>query len=219
MDERSAAGKKEGQKNPYDNTVNSMVGAAMMISMKSRRDKLIVGIDTSWIPGYKRGEEEYNFESRIVQNLKALNKNGAGNIDFVVRASGRELRDALAASGESPGSMIILGGEGDLALGIYDAFKTVNRRKGAFITAIDPRLLDEAYKNKGTDEVVNAKILELLAISLGIAAGGDLSSNLSIVKSYDPESRILLLLPVAEAVDYNAIVEDTQNAMKALSSV
>ena len=187
--------------------------------------KLIIGLETSWIPGYEKGEPQYMAMNPLITELKKIEQKmarlGLDNV-VVVNKSGVELADDLIArishTNTPLSNIVVLASRGTIDLKEFDPFRSTKEEKGAFLASIDTSIIS-GYCNKHPEapEKLYIRITEMLNIALGLSAGKEFL-NVPIIESYDADKRVLVFLPKIELLDFEERQKRYDLQRKAMAS-
>ena len=207
---------------------DSVIAATITMARKAKRknEKLIIGFETSWIPGFKRGNLQHNALNPLVKEIESLGDTfrniGLDNV-IIVHESAKDLAEEIIKISNDTATtfsnVVVLASNDLIESNKFDHLRTSQGKKGAFLAGINPEKLVKAYEKEkeNVDSQLNVKIIEMLSISLELAMGKDISS-LPIVAKYDKELRRIIFLPVAEPIDYNDLRERYRTLKQSLVS-
>jgi hypothetical protein len=194
-----------------DGIVASVINLAR--KAKYENQKLIIGLETDWIPGYNEiGSLQHQAMNPVIQQIESipgiLRSMGLDNV-VLVHANSKDLADSLIKEADKTNTrlsnVVVLASKGTVESSSFDSLRSTPTEAKAFIAAIDPMELEKFLKtNKDSLKYLDIKILEMLSIALDIAAGKE-PPNIPMVISYNRSLRIIMLLPKAEPKDYEEI--------------
>jgi hexokinase len=194
-----------------DGIVASVINLARRA--KYENQKLIIGLETDWIPGYNEvGSLQHQAMNPIIQQIESipdiLRSMGLDNV-VLVHANSKDIADSLikeaARASTKLSNVVVLASKGTVESSSFDSLRSTPTEAKAFIAAIDPMELEKFFRaNKDPLKHLDIKILEMLSIALDIAAGKE-PPDIPMVISYDRSLRIIMLLPKAEPKNYEEI--------------
>jgi hypothetical protein len=195
---------------------DSIVAAIIILARRAKfqNQKLIIGLETDWIPGYNEtGSLQQNAISSLVNEVASLDKTlrsmGLENV-VIVHKSKDEL--AMAISDEATRTntkltnVVLFGSSETLNSEAFNALRSAPGDARAFMAAVDPSELD-AFYNEHKDSMeyqLKIRLMEMLCMALELAVGKE-PPQLPIIASYDKELRTVIFLPKVEPADYEEI--------------
>ncbi|MEW6359526.1 MAG: hypothetical protein AB1696_24525 [Planctomycetota bacterium] len=100
-------------------------------------------------------------------------------------------------------NVVVLGSDKLIQSKSFDGLRSTSTEKRAFLAGIDGAALPGLFKaNEGMKNGVFVDFLELLTLTLEVAAGKEPPKGNPLIKDYNKDLRILFLLPRAEVMDY-----------------
>lgn len=195
----------------------------------STKKKLLIGIGTSWIPGYEDGKLQFKltnpFLSRIKSKIENKFRSEGLNVEVIIddddamawamvrRANdtGTGLQHAVAIA--SKNSV-----ENSKAFSLLLSTETEKR---ACLVAIDPSELFKTYNKYGEDleRQLDAKVMEAIAIALDFAVSGEIPNTPAIDKeSSNSILRILVWTPHIEMHKYRELQSTNEGRNLALAA-
>ncbi|MFH1846978.1 MAG: hypothetical protein ABH869_05420 [Candidatus Omnitrophota bacterium] len=207
----------------------SLIANIIILARKARRggQKLILGLETDWIPGYEDdGSYQHNAINPLINKIRdlqiELRKMGLDII--IIDCKGEDLASAVLKEAEDSevdlSNVVVMASKDTIYSKAFKPLLNVANAKKPFLAVIDPAELLEAYKlgqeKPGKDICV--EIMKMLLITLELASGNDVS-ELEIIKKYSKEKRIVLFEPKAEPVDMEEVRIFYKLKLLALKSV
>jgi galactokinase/mevalonate kinase-like predicted kinase/radical SAM superfamily enzyme YgiQ (UPF0313 family) len=220
---------------PAQETIRSesdnVIASIIVLARKAKRDgqKLIIGLDTGWIPGmdetgYGTQRDAIGPVITEIENLgDKLHSLGLDNVT-VIHKNGEELSDALLAERRKTGTkfsnIVVLASRAALASERFAELRSTDSEERAFLAAVDPAEI-EAYMagHPGRESAgrLNIELLKMLSIALDLASGKE-PPQMPLILSYDRKLRIVTFLPKAEPADYEALRNRYKAEQEALSA-
>jgi len=174
---------------------------ARAIEAKELGQKIIIGIDTGWIPE----EQQISVMSGLLNRLNRLSRQkGLDNIIIRRRKDGARLpaviRKDMEETGTPLGNVIILGREALLGGKTFDSLRGAEGADGAFFAGVR---LPEDFKE---DSYV--RLIEMLTIAVNLAFGEEVSQEEHpYVLFKEVRDRFYVLIPDATAYDYEILAK------------
>ncbi|MBD3427241.1 MAG: GNAT family N-acetyltransferase, partial [Candidatus Omnitrophica bacterium] len=155
-----------------------------------RGQKIIIGIDTSWIP------LEQGIQPLVSEVCRLSRREGLENIIFVRERSselaGRVVLEAEKSS-TSLSNVIILAPEQAIRSEEFDPLRSTSSSKKAFLAGVDARELT------GSSYVA---LLEMLTLAVKLAFGETVSSDRSVMGAERIGPRTWIFIPKAKPMDF-----------------
>ncbi len=209
------------------------VGSLIFLARRAQREdqKLIIGLETDWIPGInERGHgsqhDAINLLLIEIRSIGQLLKDlGLDNVE-IVEGSGQGLASALLDKADNTktdlSNVIVLASSETINSGSFDPLRSTATEKRAFLAGIDASEIAEFYEAnkdamKSSGKQLQIRIMTMLSITLDLALGKE-PPQLPIIVSYDKNQRLVLFLPKAELLDYEAIKSHYAGERKALQA-
>lgn len=202
--------------------VEGAVGSLIALARKAKKEnqKLIIGLETDWIPGINvKNSLQCQAIAALIKEIDnighALKSKGLDNVE-VVRGSGTQLADAvLNKAGKMQTKMhniIVMASTNTINSDGFASLRNADADDRPFLAGIDARELIEFYAKFGevTSKQLHIQLTQMLYIALGLATGKE-PPQLPTVVSYDKKMRVIVFLPKAEPKDY----EDLKNTYAA----
>jgi len=192
------------------NFVNSVVVRAR--EAKKLGQKLIIGFDTSWIPGYEKGKLQHMAMNPLVNELEKLQQRlsilGLDNV-VIVDKSGDDLADELFSKAQSTGTplsnIVVLASQNTIDSKVFDQLRSTKDNKKAFMAAINTEELNKYCVDHPEDsERLYIRIIEMFDIALELSLGKEPPKN-PLIFLYNPETRMVIFLPRAEPIDFKEL--------------
>lgn len=190
--------------------VNSLVIRAR--EAKKLGQELIIGFDTSWIPGYEKDKLEHMALNPLIIELEKLEQRlsdlGLDNV-IIVNKSGDDLAGELISNAEKTNTplsnVIVLASQDTINSKAFDNLRSTKDEKKAFIAAINTDELDKYCREHSEDsDRMYIRIVEMLSIALELSLGKE-PPNDPLIISYDQETRIVIFMPKPEPVDFKEL--------------
>ncbi len=202
---------------------DAIVAGIIVLARDAKRDneKLIIGLETDWIPGYSERSLQHNAIYPLMKEIGSLDKYfkdmGLDNV-IIIQGKGDGLANEILTKAKDTSTklenVIVLASKATVETSTgFAVLKSTPDERRAFIAAIDPSQLE--LSSKDGMKFPSVKILEMLAIAIDLSAGKERPSA-SIIYSYDKELRIVVFIPKAEPVDYEALKAGYEADRKAL---
>lgn len=208
---------------------DSIIGSMIVLARRAKLQdqKLIVGLETDWIPGYaEKGSLQQGAISSLVREVESLDETllsmGLENV-VVIHKSKDELATAVSEeavkSNTKLSNVVILGSSATLNSDAFASLRSTPDEARAFMAAVDPSELESYYKDhkSDTNEQLTIRLMEMLCMALELAVGKE-PPQLPIIASYDKALRIVVFLPKAEPADYEELRRFYNAAQKALQA-
>lgn len=174
---------------------------ARAIAAKELGQKIIIGIDTGWIPE----EQRISVMNGLLNRLSRLSKQkGLDNIIIRRRKDGSRLpaliRKDMEDTGTPLGNVVILGQEELLGGKAFKSLRGTEGREGAFFAGVR---MPKEFKE---DSYV--RLLEMLTIAVNLAFGESVShEDHPDVVFEEVHNRFYVLIPDATAYDYETLAK------------
>lgn len=192
---------------------DAIVSSVIVLARKAKREGqyLVIGLETDWIPGMEsRGYgSQRDLMNPIIRELETLGDTlksmGLTNVSVIHRKAGDLAADVLAEAQRTNtalSNVVVLASNATINDASFATLKDPQDSVRPFLAGIDPTQLEAwARDNKDAGLQLDIRILELLAMTLELAAGKE-PPQMPLIMSYDPAKRIVVYLPKAEAVAY-----------------
>ena len=164
---------------------------------KARGEKIMVGIDTTWIP-----DTQVSAIQGLLNRLSHLSrKKGLDNL-IIIRSKGERLAGVLLKERDKKGiplsNIVILGGQNVLASKAFDELrKSDKEKKGAFFAEV---ALPESFP-----EYSYIRLLDMLTISLKLAFGEPVSLDNPFMDISKLGDRVFRFIPRAEPLEFEEL--------------
>ncbi len=200
--------------------IDSIVASAIVKARSAKRmdQRIVIGLDTSWIPGMGKGDLQHNLMAPFLRELAGLEnilrKLGFKNVKVVLSEGDSlagEVLDAMKSEQGSGmkdttfGNVIILA---DKSVVEAESFAVIRDGKGyerPFIAGIDATQLRAQYK-ECMNEQLYISIIEMITLTLEASVGVDISGS-SLVDTIDIENNMIVFMPVVEVILYEMLRE------------
>ena len=202
------------------------IGSMSTIGYRAKEEdqKLIIGIETDWIPGNEEGEMPHSAINSLLREIDSVGETlkalGLDNIQIIRRSKetlASKLLDEAESSSTSLSNIVVLAAKDTISSESFDALKSTDTKRKAFLAGVDASLLNVFYKkNKNNpDKQLRINIIKMLLLSLELASGKNISRD-NLILTYDPKLRRVLFLPKPDPVNYNQLKEQYLHDRKSL---
>ena len=176
---------------------------------KGDGQKIIIGFDTSWIPGLD-SEQGMAIQSLLSEIYRLTKADGLENI-IVVRGKGAGLASTILKRAQETGTplsnVVVLGSETTVQSDEFFELRSTDTEKKAFLAGVNPKNLTEnSY----------IRVLEMLTLAVKLAFG-------EIDSVLDPQiaasklgPRLWIFIPEAEPFDFKELKQRYDNQFQAL---
>lgn len=212
------------KKNLNQFEADGAVGALIVLARRAQGEnqKLIIGLETDWIPGMK-AENSWSWQRQAITALmqeiysigEALRSMGLDNVE-IVRGSGDQLADSLKKAvddGVSMRNIVVMASKDTIMSDEFKAFRNAKEKDKPFLTGINPEKLIKLYEQEehreSFEKQLHIKLTTMLYMTLEVAAGKE-PPNAPWIQ-YNNITRILILIPDAEIIPYEKL-RDTYKA-------
>lgn len=197
--------------------VDYILAAIITLARKAKREKqkLIIGLETDWIPGYENGKLQHNALSSLIREIESLGDTlrslGLDNV-VVVHSKSESLAGDLLREADKTSTklsnVVVIASNSTINSEAFASLRNAEGGERAFLAGIDPTELIKFYaENKETiDKQLTIRIMEMLSITLELALGKE-APNLPIIATYDKVLRMVIFLPKPEPVDYRELLK------------
>jgi hypothetical protein len=194
---------------------DSMVATVIAMARRAKYEdqKLIIGLDTDWIPGYNEDRSlQKNAMTSLVREIESLGDTlrslGLDNV-IVIHKSKDELAPAILSEADRThtrlSNVVVLGSNEVINSEGFAALRSTADEERAFLAAIDPAELEKYVKaHQRGSEQFNIRLVEMLTLALELAVGKE-PPQMPLISSYDKARRMVIFLPKAEPVDYEKL--------------
>jgi len=214
---------------------NSVISNLIVLARRAKRDdqNLIIGLDTSWIPAYKKGKLQHNAINPLINVVKSLGDTlksiGIDNVT-IISGEGSDLANKLIAEKDETSNklsnIIALASADTINSNSFTPLRSTQTDKRAFLAAVDPTELNEFYEKhkESLNKQISIKIIEMLSIAMELASKSDHSVALprivgTIELDYNESLRMVIFLPKAGPHKYKDIQDKYKNERTALLSM
>ncbi|MEA3488865.1 MAG: HEAT repeat domain-containing protein, partial [Candidatus Omnitrophota bacterium] len=203
---------------------DSVIAALITLARSAGREdqKLIIGLETDWIPEYERGGMQHGAINPLIGEIESLGDTlksmGLDNVR-VVHSGSNDLAEELLKEAEETSTklsnVVVLASNNTINSERFDGLRSTRQKKRAFLAGIDTRELDKA---KTTDSQINViQIIGMISIALELAMGKE-APDLPLIAEYDKALRIVIFLPKAEPLEYEQLKRLYKMRMLALQA-
>ncbi|OGW76822.1 MAG: hypothetical protein A3C51_04630 [Omnitrophica bacterium RIFCSPHIGHO2_02_FULL_46_20] len=217
------------KKNLTQFEADGAAGSLIVLARKAKREnqKLIIGLETDWIPGIN---VENSLQRQAITALmkeingiaEALQSMGLDNVE-VIRGSGSQLAGAILNEAEKTHTkmhnIVVMASANTINSNSFAVLRNADENDRPFLTGIDPTELIKLYTQFGeaVSKQLYIRLASLLYMTLELAAGKEPPQS-PIIVSYDKKLRILILLPKADPIDYEALKSNYASEKAALQA-
>ncbi len=204
------------KKNLNQFEADGAVASLIVLARRAKREnqKLIIGLETDWIPGINvKGSLQRNAINALMKEIdsiaEALQSMGLDNVE-IIRGSGNQLADTILNKAEKTHTkmhnIVVMASANTINSDSFAALRNADENNRPFLTGIDPTELIKLYAEFGesVSKQLYIRLASLLYMTLELAAGKE-PPQTPIIVSYDKKMRILILLPKADPIDYEAL--------------
>jgi hypothetical protein len=192
------------------------VGSMIILARRAHREnqKLIIGLETDWIPALdKRDSLQKQAIAALMKEIsgiaEALKAMGLDNVEIIC-GNGSDLAGKILERADKTNTnlhnVVIMASASTINSENFTALRSTDEGSRPFLAAIDPQELTEFYAKFGeaTDKQLHIKLAQMLYIALELAAGKE-PPQIPMIASYDKSMRMVVFLPKAEPMDYEAL--------------
>jgi hypothetical protein len=195
-----------------DGAVTSLIALARRA--KREDQKLIIGLETDWIPGISvEGSLQRQAISALMKEIdgiaEALQSMGLDNVK-IVRGSASQLAGSLITTAKDNRTdmrnIVVMASNSTINSESFSPLRNADEDNRPFLAGIDPAELIKLYEEFGEDSShqLYIRLTGLLYMTLELAAGKEPPQTPTIVY-YDKKLRIVIFLPRAEPIDYETL--------------
>ncbi|MBF0216439.1 MAG: acetate/propionate family kinase [Candidatus Omnitrophica bacterium] len=225
-------GSRDNNEALYASIARDLVAGAMILSRKTS-EKVVIGIDLGWIPGYKSGSFRQGAERSMVEAIDSMDDlmrtMRFDNVEIVIRGVNESVEawagkiSKMSPSGDKDlSNMVILGSVEAVEYFDNEIMGDIDKVKRAFLAEVDPREIQKYFEAHPDDpgRMIDSEIMKMLSISVGMAAGKDmpLSPIIKRDRGYDREKRKVIFtpLPPMDELKYEVLEERNRARSRAL---
>jgi chromosome segregation ATPase len=238
LDERNRDSKMDLPDNIRENAVylegnldrfetDSVIVSIIIMARKAKRSgtKLVIGIETGWIPGYENGKFQYGAINPLVREIEKLGRvfrsMGLDNV-VILHSDGDVLVDEILNETDSDrlSEVVVLASTETIRSSNFDVLRSSKDRIKAFLAEVDPTALREYYdtNRESFERQIAIEFIGMLSITLELAAGNE-APNLPIVAEYDKDLRTVTFLPQPMPMEYEQLIHFYKMKLLSLRSV
>jgi len=217
------------KKNLCQFEADGAVTSLIILARKAKREnqKLIIGLETDWIPGMEvKGNLQKKAMTALMKEIysigKAVKSMGLDNVK-VIHGRGSYLAHSLIKAAKNSHTdmrnIVVMASKYAIEKSIgFRAFREADEKNRPFLTGIDPVELVKLYEEFGesVSKQLHIKLASLLYMTLEVAAGKEPPEAPWI--HYDRARRILILVPSAKPMDYQALQDTYKAELAALAA-
>lgn len=209
---------------------DSVIPPIIMLARRAKREgqKLIIGLDISWIPAYNKGTLQYNALNPLIGDIASLGDTlrdmGVDNVTVIVNSKQTGLAASLLEEAKNTSTdlsnIVVLTSEKAINSAEFAPLRSTPAEKKAFLAGIDSGELirfSQKYQEDYNNQLY-VQIMEMLMVTLELASGKN-APNLPIIKNYDGNQRIVIFLPEVQSMEYKKLQEFYDSKRRALQSV
>ncbi|MEA3489429.1 MAG: hypothetical protein U9R44_03680 [Candidatus Omnitrophota bacterium] len=185
--------------------IDAVIIPAYKARTKKQGEKIVIGIDTSWIPDIQQAAIQ-----RLVNGLSLLSERKGFDNVIVKRGKGIKLADELLkldeiAKNKIPlSNIVILGDRKVLNSKAFDPLRNPDAEKdGAFFA--------EIALPEGFPENSYIRLLEMLTIAVQLAFGGKAPPDDPFIKIIQDGPRVFLFIPKPEPFEFEELKKIYEN--------
>jgi len=193
---------KRSEEDVAQEFIDKIFIAAFEASRKPEgKEKIIVGIDASWIPRVQK----VSCMKGLIKSLNALPERlGLDNMKIIVASDGkqlvREIRSEMSMEDINVprSNLVILGDKNELELEMFDIFRNVdNKGESAFFAKI-------ISPEEGFPDNSYIRLMEMVVMALDLAFEGELTTGGYRHTQYERGSsnRTYLFMPIPDAIEF-----------------
>ncbi|MBF0252642.1 MAG: HAD-IA family hydrolase [Candidatus Omnitrophica bacterium] len=211
--------------------VDSIISSAIVKARaaKTMDQKVVIGLDQSWIPGMQKGDWQNQTMRPLLRELLRLEDTlrglGIENVKVVVSEGDELAGEVLSAMNVEDGSslndttfdnVIILAAKEVVEAESFGVIRDGKNNEKPFIAGIDATQLHKEYK-ESLDEQLYASIIEMITLTLEASVGVDVSES-SLVSKVDMQNNIIIFMPRVEVIKYEILRERYRRYIKFLQN-
>jgi len=199
----------------------------MILARKAKRDgqRLIIGIETDWIPGYRERGLGYNALYPLMHTVDSLGRYLAGlglDVD-IVHESSDALAGAVLARAEETctdlKNVVVLAADKTICSASFAPLRSVPGIRRAFLAGVKPDAIERCCRAAPDGQgSVYIPLIDMLLIALELAADKE-PPHAPMVAMYNRSLRVVVFLPGAEPEDYDVMEREYRSEALALRSV
>ena len=190
------------------------VASLIFLARRAKREnqKLIIGLETGWIPGIKNGLQQkaiFALMREMDSIAEALRSMGLDNVE-VVHEGGSELAGVLlnkaSQTQTSKHNIVVMASAGTINSDSFAALRNADEGDRPFLAGIDPAELIKLYAEFGesVSSQLHIRLAGLFYMTMELAAGKE-PPQTPMIASYDKKMRIVIFLPSAKPMDYEML--------------
>lgn len=199
-----------------------IVSSLIALARQAKKDgqKLIIGLETGWMPGYgRKGSFQHDAMNPLMKEIlraaDTLRSMGLDNVEIIDdkdAALAEKLLDRAEKTHTKLTNVVVIASQESINSRAFKRLKSTAGEQRAFLAAIDPTELRKAARDiiPGGDKTLDVEIMEIISIALDLAVGKE-PPQIPMVLSYDRALRIIVLLPKARIIDYE-VLKDLNSA-------
>jgi hypothetical protein len=176
---------------------------------KGKNQKIIIGFDTSWIPGLD-SEQGMAVQSLLSEIYRLTKTDGLENI-IILRGKGTSLASTIMKRAEETGTplsnVVVLGSETTVQSDEFAGLRSTDTEQRAFLAGVNPKNLTEnSY----------IRVLEMLTLAVKLAFGEIDSVPDPKISASKLGPRLWIFIPEAEPFDFKELKQIYDSQLQAL---
>ncbi len=217
------------KKNLNQFEADSATAAIIVLARRAKRNnqKLIIGLETDWIPGLdKEKSYQQNAIHTLMQEIYAVGETlksmGLDNVE-VIRGNSGDLANKLLNEADKTHTdlrnVVVMASTTTITSLSFAPLRDADENNRPFLAGIDTTEIVKFYETFGEtlSNQLYIRLTQMLYMTLELAAGKEPPQTPMIV-SYDSKQRIVIFLPKAEPMDYEALKSTYAAEKTALSA-
>lgn len=205
-----------------------VIGSITALALKAKREgqKLIIGLETGWIPGmHEKGGLQQQAMKPLLTEITLLEGRfralGIDNV-VVIHESGEALAGAIEKRAVETGTglshVVVFASKKTVESASFASFRNAEEKMRPFLAEVDPAEIERWYHdNPESSRQLDMRLMEMLGVTLALASGRD-PPGLSYMVSYDKQKRLVVFMPSALPVDYDELKKKCDGQRMALQA-
>jgi uncharacterized protein YjiS (DUF1127 family) len=195
---------------------DSAIASLIALARKAKREdqKLIIGLETDWIPGMSVDNSlQRQAITALVKEIDGIAETlrfmGLDNLE-IIRGSGDKLASAVLSEADKTHTnlrnIVVMASTMTINSNAFMPLREADEDDRPFLAGIDPAELIRLYAEFGesVSKQLYIRLAGLLYLTLDLAAGKE-PPQTPMIASYDRKKRIVIFLPRAEPMDYELL--------------